>query len=521
MKKHITNARCAVALAIGISLLTQSFLVTSVKAQGDIIGMGQQPKFCPFFYGGSSQPYVGGYMTTDYIEFNPTWTDNQGYPSGRGLSTYVTFVGTTQSIIQSDNFLAAGIVGQGWETEVGAPSIDYGYSLALVLDGPSSIYIEGAVWACYEWGKNGNWPWVYPPAPEADLVFSFRWWCPGLSVNSQVWLAMQWNSNSLDYLAKVGGVQYTLISYAPVPYESPHFMLGTKGRSFPIPLGGTIKFFQFVGAASNYPIMPVGGYPPATWHSKVTNPSFMWTNESSWRPIDYAYATQGEDAWLDQTCLWGHGSYNVDGHYYYDGNYDEVFGNVEFYPSQSQMMPTDIIFWDKYAPRYGGCPYVSVWNGTQYVLDNNVLPGSEKNAHTGIGTDVKDSYRLEQALVRDAGKYSLLLSEFEQEHSYIDQVKLSAIDHSADVRIAVTPDGEILTYKDPVAPISAVDGYGNDRLSEISLMDGDVLNPATYYYGEPGDSLTLNFGQVSSDVAKLIMRVDWIKERVHRRSNSQ
>jgi hypothetical protein len=157
----------------------------------------------------------------------------------------------------------------------------------------------------------------------------------------------------------------------------------------------------------------------------------------------------------------------------------------------------------------GGCPYVSIWDGSKYVLDNNVLPGSEMSN----GTDVKDSYLLQQAPVRDGGKYSFIISEFEQEHSYIDQVKLIAVDHDSDVNIAVTRDGEILTYENPVVPISCVDNYGNDRLSEISLIDGDVSDPTTYFYGKPSDYLILNFGQVDpNENAKLIMREDMIKK---------
>jgi len=158
---------------------------------------------------------------------------------------------------------------------------------------------------------------------------------------------------------------------------------------------------------------------------------------------------------------------------------------------------------------YGGCPYVSTWDGNRYVLDNNILPSSELSN----GADVEDYYKLEQTLVPRYGKYSLLISEFEQERSYIDQVKLLAVDHEPDVSIAVTPNGEILTYKNSAAPISAVDNNGNDRLNEIRLMDGNVSDPSTYFYGTSGDYLIVDFGQVNSDNAKLILRTDWIKEK--------
>jgi hypothetical protein len=68
------------------------------------------------------------------------------------------------------------------------------------------------------------------------------------------------------------------------------------------------------------------------------------------------------------------------------------------------------------------------------VLDNNVLPRAEASH----GADVEDYYRLERNPVPQNGKYSLIISEFEREHSYFDQVKLMAVDHDADVNIAVT-----------------------------------------------------------------------------------
>lgn len=158
----------------------------------------------------------------------------------------------------------------------------------------------------------------------------------------------------------------------------------------------------------------------------------------------------------------------------------------------------------------GQCPYVFAWDGKSYVLDNNLLPTSE----TSNGCDVEDYYKLEQRLVPNNGKLSLRISEFETEHSYLDQVRLLAVDHNSGVKIAVDPNGQILTYKNPAAPISATDNYGKSRLNEIRYMDGDVSNPATFFYGNASDHLVLNFDQVNSDNAKLILRDDMKSDEV-------
>ena len=157
----------------------------------------------------------------------------------------------------------------------------------------------------------------------------------------------------------------------------------------------------------------------------------------------------------------------------------------------------------------GGCPYVYAWNGTSYVKDNNILPASEN----GNGTDVEDHYKLEQPLVpffqgQQVSLYSLQLLEFEHEHDYVDQVNLLAVDHSQGTSIAVTPEGEILTYQNPVSPASCVDNYGNSRLGEVGRMDGNVSMQSTYFQGYAGDWLLLNFGRVTAENAKLILRDD-------------
>lgn len=146
-----------------------------------------------------------------------------------------------------------------------------------------------------------------------------------------------------------------------------------------------------------------------------------------------------------------------------------------------------------------GCPFVYTWNGTQYLIDNNLLPASEANSTI----DVEDNYMLQQALASTNDRHKLMLSEFEQEHSYFDKVNLMAIDHESNVNIAVSPTGEILTYKNPSSPLSAFDKDGNDVLPLLQEVD------ESYYEGYAGDYLLLDFGDLNiDDGAKLVLRAD-------------
>jgi hypothetical protein len=148
----------------------------------------------------------------------------------------------------------------------------------------------------------------------------------------------------------------------------------------------------------------------------------------------------------------------------------------------------------------GGCPYVSTWNGYQYVLDNNLMPSSESSSG-----NVRDYYLLQQSLVSSAdGSYSLLLSEFEEEHSFFDQVQLLAVDHSSSVSVAASPYGEILTFTSPSPPNFAVDNRNQNVKRLLSSMDGN------YYEGYNGSYVTLNFGDLDvSRGAKLVIRSDF------------
>ena len=149
----------------------------------------------------------------------------------------------------------------------------------------------------------------------------------------------------------------------------------------------------------------------------------------------------------------------------------------------------------------GGCPYVSTWDGTRWWLDNNLMPAAE---HSN-GTDVIDYYKLQQPLVlNDDGTYCLLLSEFEQEHDFFDQVKLLAVDHEPSVGVAVSPYGEILTYTEPSPPLSAIDSNNRNVKHTLGTIDEN------YYEGYNGSYITLNFGDELdvSNGAKLVMRAD-------------
>ncbi len=149
-------------------------------------------------------------------------------------------------------------------------------------------------------------------------------------------------------------------------------------------------------------------------------------------------------------------------------------------------------------PPIGGCPYVSVWNGTGYQHDNNILIASEHQE--GV---VDDNYILRNTMVPKDGFYSLKIEEFEFTEDFFDTFSLYTIDHREGYSVGTTPDGEYRTFKDPVPPESAYDCTGSDVLEYVSAPDGNSL------FMEENTTIVLNYGDVGNALwehQKLVVR---------------
>jgi hypothetical protein len=154
-----------------------------------------------------------------------------------------------------------------------------------------------------------------------------------------------------------------------------------------------------------------------------------------------------------------------------------------------------------------GCPYAAAWNGEEYVPENNLLMTSERYWPEG-GTDVQDYYRFINPLVADeTNHYRTRIVEFENEHSYIDQVKLWTVDHAHGTHVAVDSHGTVLTYIDPTPPLKAWDSDGKNLKRLIKKANDDRM-----FEGQPGDTLTLLFPANPEEQAKLVLYADESKK---------
>lgn len=150
----------------------------------------------------------------------------------------------------------------------------------------------------------------------------------------------------------------------------------------------------------------------------------------------------------------------------------------------------------------GGCPFVYTWDGNAWVEDNNILPQSQDEAI--LGQDVTDYYqlytkpKLESTPLGD--RYLLSVGEFEEEKSYLDQLKLLVIDHSPDSYITVDDDGEIIQFVKPAyfasAELDSVDVY-----KQLQSLDN---NPVEISESE---TLSLTFEDVSNNTENWLLLV--------------
>lgn len=127
----------------------------------------------------------------------------------------------------------------------------------------------------------------------------------------------------------------------------------------------------------------------------------------------------------------------------------------------------------------GGCPHLYIWDGSQFIYENSILPASM------IDTLYRtDYYNIEQSLEPKSGEYVLQIRESGDSRVYLDKAKLIIIDHPDDLHAKIDRDGYLIFYKDSDSkvPISCVDNHGNDLLQLVKSKD------TTYCVLQDGDS---------------------------------
>ena len=145
----------------------------------------------------------------------------------------------------------------------------------------------------------------------------------------------------------------------------------------------------------------------------------------------------------------------------------------------------------------GSCPYIYTFNGTDYVLENDIFSVARTKTN-----EYTDYLFLNNPITDTEGNIKLQLKEIPKETSMLDYLGLNVINHPARTKAGVDDKGQAHTYVNPVAPSTAAYN-GSDVLSEIT---GDDKQGVKLY--DQG-ALVLNFPAMDlSQGAKLVLKVD-------------
>lgn len=139
----------------------------------------------------------------------------------------------------------------------------------------------------------------------------------------------------------------------------------------------------------------------------------------------------------------------------------------------------------KEAPRLSGsCPMIFAWNGHGFEFITDVLGVAPLGASSGDGTyfpvDHDEYVSISGAsLAPKEGRYEIHITEELNEVSYLDQVRLLALDHPADTEVFTNekwkgppyPEFRLYGVKRRVYPRSARDDRGRDVLGAVLHRD--------------------------------------------------
>jgi hypothetical protein len=176
--------------------------------------------------------------------------------------------------------------------------------------------------------------------------------------------------------------------------------------------------------------------------------------------------------------------------------------------------PVDRMIEIKEAPRLSGsCPMIFTWNGSRFQFITDVLGVAPLGASSGDGryfpVDHDEYVSISgESLQPRAGEYEIRFTEELREVSYIDQMKLIALDHPAGTGIVTNdkfksppfPEFRLFGVKRRVYPAAARDGGGRDVRDD--LMRRDRVYPDGFRRDYAGvaelHTLDLDFGQAKA-----------------------
>ena len=180
----------------------------------------------------------------------------------------------------------------------------------------------------------------------------------------------------------------------------------------------------------------------------------------------------------------------------------------------------------KEAPRLSGsCPMIFAWNGREFRFITDVLGVAPLGASAGDGNyfpvDHTEYVQIPaEALAPLENRYEVRITEELHEVSYLDQVRLFALDHPRDLEIFTNekfksppfPDFRLFGVRRRIPPVAARDGQGRDALAGILRRDGVYAGGFRHNYAGVAElhALTVDFGKAVPDNRAVLVLNGWV-----------
>jgi Flp pilus assembly protein TadD len=173
----------------------------------------------------------------------------------------------------------------------------------------------------------------------------------------------------------------------------------------------------------------------------------------------------------------------------------------------------------------GSCPMIFAWNRRAFRFITDVLGVAPLGASSGDGNyfpvDHREYIQIPgSSLQAESGEYQIHITEELHEVSYLDQVRLIAVDHPSDVDIYTNekfksppyPEFRLFGTRSKIHPVHAIDDHGNDVASRVARQDRAY--PDTFVHDAAGvaqlHTLDLDFGNAAGDNRAAIALNGWV-----------
>jgi len=173
----------------------------------------------------------------------------------------------------------------------------------------------------------------------------------------------------------------------------------------------------------------------------------------------------------------------------------------------------------------GSCPMIFTWTGEKFQFLTDVLGVAPLGASSGDGNyfpvDHDEYVQIPgETMVQKNDRYEIRISEELREVSYIDQIRLIAVDHPADVAIYTNdkfksppfPEFRLFGVTKPVHPVAARDDAGRDVLPKLMHRDGQYPDAFSRDFAGTAQlhHLDLDFGKAASDNRAVLILSGWV-----------